>query len=360
MSPKTKKPSASTKKQDLMTRLKKGPVICAEGYVFEMERRGYMQAGNFVPTVVLDYPEVVEQFHRELVRAGSDVVLALTYYTHREKLKVIGREGDLDKLNRKAIEIAKKVANETNTLVAGGICNTWVYDPAKPKESAKAVRDQYIEQVVLAKEMGVDYMVAETIEYYGEAQVALEILKEYDFPVVLTAGAMYDKTLDGMYWPEALQKLEEAGADVVGYNCIRGPGTIMSLLQETRSRIKGYLAAVPVPYDTTWSNPTFHTFHRKDGKNSYTADLDEHLIGRYEVEKFTKEALELGVNYFGLCCGNAAHYTRTMAEALGRVTEASQFSPKMSTHAFFAGDESVAKHNKREGFTGTFQNENDE
>ena len=42
----------------LLQRLDKGPVICAEGYVFELERRGYLQAGAFVPEVVLDHPEV--------------------------------------------------------------------------------------------------------------------------------------------------------------------------------------------------------------------------------------------------------------------------------------------------------------
>jgi hypothetical protein len=33
----------------LLDRLAAGPVICAEGYLFELERRGYLQAGAFVP-----------------------------------------------------------------------------------------------------------------------------------------------------------------------------------------------------------------------------------------------------------------------------------------------------------------------
>ena len=36
---------------DLMERLGAGPVICAEGYLFELERRGYLQAGPYVPEV---------------------------------------------------------------------------------------------------------------------------------------------------------------------------------------------------------------------------------------------------------------------------------------------------------------------
>src|SRR5678815_5370617 len=111
----------------LMQRLDAGPGICAEGYVFELERRGYLQAGAFVPEVVLEHPEVVTQLHRDFVHAGSDVVEALTYYAHREKLRVIGREGDLEPINRQALAIAKQVADETGTLFAGDICNTNVY-----------------------------------------------------------------------------------------------------------------------------------------------------------------------------------------------------------------------------------------
>ena len=48
----------------LVDRLNKGPVICAEGFLFEIERRGYMASGEFVPMVSLDHPEVLENLHR--------------------------------------------------------------------------------------------------------------------------------------------------------------------------------------------------------------------------------------------------------------------------------------------------------
>src|SRR5947207_7993016 len=90
----------------LRARLEQGPVICAEGYLFELERRGYLQAGAFVPEAVLDHPEVVAQLHRDFVHAGSDVVEAFTYYAHREKLRLIGREAQLEEMNRQALRIA--------------------------------------------------------------------------------------------------------------------------------------------------------------------------------------------------------------------------------------------------------------
>ena len=66
--------------KNLIDRLNEGPVLCAEGYLFAMERRGYLQAGSFVPEVVLEHPEVVTQLHIEFIRAGSDIVQVLLDY----------------------------------------------------------------------------------------------------------------------------------------------------------------------------------------------------------------------------------------------------------------------------------------
>jgi betaine-homocysteine S-methyltransferase len=33
----------------LLERLERDVVLCAEGYLFELERRGYLQSGPFVP-----------------------------------------------------------------------------------------------------------------------------------------------------------------------------------------------------------------------------------------------------------------------------------------------------------------------
>ena len=70
---------SSKQKLGLIERLDEGPVICAEGYLFELERRCYLQAGAFVPEAVLEHPEEVTHLHRQFVYAWSDVVEALTY-----------------------------------------------------------------------------------------------------------------------------------------------------------------------------------------------------------------------------------------------------------------------------------------
>src|SRR5438132_1605097 len=194
----------------LLERLVAGPVICAEGYLFEFERRGYLQAGAYVPEVVLEHPDLVEGLHRDFVHAGSDVVEAI-------------------------------------------------------KRSGK--------------------------------------------PAVITVSVPREGHLrEGWTAAEACRRLEDAGADVVGMNCARGPATMLPLLREIRAAVTCHVAALPVPYRTTPAEPTFqsltdpHGISGPDGRPFPTA-LDPFLCSRYEIAEFGTEASALGVRYLGVCCG---------------------------------------------------------
>ncbi len=339
--------SQTTKtKQSITERLQKGVVLGAEGYLFELERRGYLKAGAYVPEVVLDHPEALRQLHREFLRAGSEVLVAFTYYAHRDKLREIDREKDLEQLNRQAVRIAQEVAREGDALVAGNICNTWVYDPKDQKRSSKIVRAMYQEQVGWAAEEGVDLVIAETIEYLGEALIALEVIKQYNLPALISFGAVHDKTKDGYDWIEACKILADHGADIVGFNCIRGPKTILPLLKKLRAQVDCPIAATPVPYHTTPQLPAFQ-FLKYKGKKAFPLSLDSHLCTRDEMADFAREAQDIGVNYIGICCGGAPHHFRAMAEALGRTVPASQYSPDISQHAMLGKEGSAKQHEQQ-------------
>ena len=66
----------------------------------------------------------------------------LQYYVHRAKLRVIGREEDVERMNRKALQMAREVADETGTLMAGNICNTSVWVP-NDKQSEEEVEQMF-------------------------------------------------------------------------------------------------------------------------------------------------------------------------------------------------------------------------
>ena len=337
-------------KPGLLERLAEGPVVCAEGYLFEFERRGYLQAGAFVPEVVLEHPELVTQLHREFVHAGSDVVEAFTYYAHREKLRMIDKEHLLEEMNRQALALAKEVADETGTLLAGDICNTNVF--VDDAHSRAAVRAMFEEQVSWAVDADVDYIVGETFTFGEEALLALETIQATGLPSVITFSIHQDATTGEGWAPEdACKRLEDAGADVVGLNCARGPRTMLPLLEKVRAAVDGHIAALPVPYRTTDAEPTFHSLRDPHcdvipaGRPFPTA-LDPFVCNRYELEDFAREATALGVDYLGVCCGAGPHHIRAVAEGLGRTPAASRFSPDMSKHAFLGTDERVPREYK--------------
>ena len=340
----------SARSPGLLERLSKGAVICAEGYLFEFERRGYLQAGAFVPEVVLEHPELVEQLHREFVHAGSDVVEAFTYYGHREKLRLIGREKDLEPMNRTALKIAKKVARATGTLFAGNICNTTSYVPDE-KATHKASRRMFDEQIGWAADAGVDFVIGETYSHGGEALIALDAIKAAKLPAVVTLAILTSGlTREGWDPVDACKRLEDGGADVVGLNCSRGPRTMLPLLKRIRKAVKCEMAALPVPYRTTPKEPTFQSLSDRHcdclpGDHPFPIALDPFTCNRFEIAEFGKEAFALGVRYLGVCCGAGPHHIRALAEALGRKPPASAYSPDMSKHYIFGNTKGLRARN---------------
>jgi betaine-homocysteine S-methyltransferase len=333
---------------DLLERLERDVVLAAEGYLFELERRGYVQSGPFVPEVVLDFPDAVKELHREFLRAGAEVMEAFTYYGHREKLRMIGREDDLEPLNRNALRIAKEVAQEGDALLAGNICNTWAYDPEDPETSGAVVREMYEEQVGWAVEEGADFIIAETNDYLGEALIGVEVIKKHGLPALVTFASTSETTIDGYEFDEACSQVEAAGADVVGMNCSRGPATMLPILERIRAAVSCPVAAQPVPYRTTPEEPTFVSLTDDDGRHAFPVALDPFVLTRMEMAEFAVAARDLGVGYIGICCGGAPHHVRSMAEALGRTVPASRYSPAMELHPVLG--ENVKERDKR--FTG--------
>ncbi len=242
------------------------------------------------------------------------------------------------------------MADETGSLLAGDICNTNVFLP--DDDSGTSVRAMFDEQVGWAVEAGVDYVVGETFDWAEEALIALEAIKETGLPSVITLAIHQEGTTREGWTPEdACKRFEDAGADVVGLNCTRGPKTMLPLLERIRATVDGHVAALPVPYRTTEAEPSFQSLRDPDcdvipGDQPFPSALDPFVCNRYELEDFARKANELGVRYLGVCCGAGPHHIRAVAEGLGRTPPASRFSPDMSKHAFLGTDERIPQEYK--------------
>ena len=343
-------------KRQLIQRLNEGPVICAEGFLFEIEKRGYLAAGEFVPMVSLENPEALENLHKDFQHAGSDVVEAFTYNAHREKMRVIGKEELIEPLNRAALQIAKKVADnpidggEPN-LMAGNISNSNIWEQGN-LDSHKEVEKMFNEMVGWSVDEGADLLVGETFYYAEEAYMALDIIQKAGLPSVITIAPMAENEMrDGVSILDTMKELEQRGADVVGMNCFRGPDTMMPYLREARKVLKCHMGALPLPFRTTDANPTFFNLPDDHGCScpaphgrTFPTALDPLYCNRYEMREFGKEAFELGINYLGVCCGATPMHIREVAEAAGLTVPASKYRENMSNHFMYGTNERTADH----------------
>ena len=343
-------------KRQLIERLNDGPVICAEGFLFEVEKRGYLAAGEFVPMVALEHPEALENLHKDFQHAGSDIVQAFTYNGHREKMRVIDKEELLEPLNRAALKIAKKIAdNPINggepNLMSGNISNSNIWEKEN-KESHLEVERMFNEMVEWAVDEGADLIMGETFYYAEEAYKALEVIKKSGLPAVINIAPMAENIMrDGVSIVDTCKELEQRGADVVGMNCFRGPATMLPYLKEIRKAISCHMAALPLPFRTTEENPTFFnlpdnngcTCHAPHGRTFPTA-LDPLYCNRYEMRAFFEEVNKIGIKLLGVCCGATPMHQREVAEAVGLIVPASKYREKMANHFMYGTNERIAKH----------------
>jgi methionine synthase I (cobalamin-dependent) len=300
------------RKKGILERLQEGPVLGDGGYLLELEKRGWVRAGPFTPEVALTNPDALRELHREFREAGSDVLQALTFYASRDKLATVGLDNQLEELNRAAVRIAREVAGE-KCLVAGNLSLTWMYEPDSPS-AADRVRRTFDEQLAIQAEEGVDFIIGETFSWVGEALLAVECAKKTGLPVMVTICLEnQEETLEGMTVGEAAKALADAGADIVGMNCLRPPEHTLPYMEQMRKAVSGYVGCQPVAYHTPKERPDFSSMPE------FPLGLDPLQLTRKEMADYARNAQEMGINYIGACCGAVAIHIREMARVLGKL-----------------------------------------
>jgi len=299
----------------ILERLADGPVLGDGGYLLELEKRGYVQAGPFTPEVVIENPDALAQLHSEFLRAGADVLQTMTFYASDDKLATVDLAGRVDEINRAAVQIAREVATHGDALVAGNLSLTWAYLPEDPS-SADHVRELFDRQLEKQIEAGPpDFWIGETFSYLGEALLFVERAKATGLPVMVTMSYEQQVPLsyEGDTPAECARRLRAAGADVVGVNCLNGPGQALPIAIEMREAVDGFVAAQPVAYRTTAEQPDFTAFP------GFPFELDPLQVSRHEMADFARKAREAGIDYIGSCCGAVHAHVRAMAKVLDKV-----------------------------------------
>ncbi len=291
------------------------PVLFDGGTGTELYGRGVF-LNRCYEELNLTRPELVEEVHRDFLLAGAEAIETNTFGANRPRLEASGLGDHVREINREGARAARRAAGARG-WVAGAIGPLGIrLEPWGPTTVDEAVA-LFHEQIEGLLEGEVDLFVLETFSDLVEIQAAVRAVRAAsDRPVIAMMTVNEEgRTPEGVP-PEWLgQKLDAAGADVVGINCSVGPAPMLSVLEAIAATTTRPLAAMPnagIPRSV-------------DGRMLY-------LTSPAYMARYVRRFVETGARVVGGCCGVTPEHIRAMREVLGPAGAAG-LSPRVAVAA---------------------------
>ena len=245
-------------------------------------------------------PEIVLEVHKQYVRSGAEVLETNTYGANRVKLRTFGIEDDLHDINTSAVEIARKAAGDS-VYVAGAIGPLGIrIEPYGPTALDEA-REYFREQAEALRDAGVDLFILETMSNIAEVEQGILAIRDIcSLPVIAQMTIGNDsRTIYGDAPKLIAERLDRAGADVIGLNCSVGPDVMLDAIEEMSAVTAKKLSCQPnagLPREVA-------------GRQMYMASPE--YMGKY-----AKRLIHKGVKFLGGCCGTTPEHIKVMADAV--------------------------------------------
>jgi 5-methyltetrahydrofolate--homocysteine methyltransferase len=283
-----------------LDRLKSGQVLVSDGATgTNLQARG-LALGTPGEVWVLEAPDEIKGLHERFIAAGSDIILTCTFGASSVRLEQVGLNAKAADVNRRAVELARQVADGHDVLVAGSIGPLGhLLKPLGPLEPGDALA-AYTEQARVLVEAGVDLLVIETQFDLTEAEAAVQGVRSVsNLPLVCSFS--YDRgtrTMMGVRPGQAGKQMAEWGVDVVGINCGRSLDENLKSLQELR-------AATDLPI---WFKPNAG-LPELDAQGHPTYSVSPAAMGEHTVEW-----IAAGAQIVGGCCGTSPEHLGEIAK----------------------------------------------
>ncbi len=243
-------------------------------------------------------PDAITEIHRAYVEAGAQAITTNTFNSNRALLDTIGVDASVEDVFVAAVACARAAEPEFVAADIGPTGHMLAPFGDLEEEDAFAL---FAEQARAAEKAGVDFILIETIPDVAEAEIAIRAAKEHsDLPVF--ASMTFEEngfTLMGNDIPTCTQRMQEAGADVVGINCSHGPETL-------RSQIATMIEAASKP---VLVQPNAGMPELVDGQVVYRMDPAA-------FANAVSDMIECGATVFGSCCGSTPAFTAELAKLL--------------------------------------------
>jgi methionine synthase / methylenetetrahydrofolate reductase(NADPH) len=246
----------------------------------------------------LTHPDQVLHIHKAYIEAGADIIQTNTYGANYIKLARYGLEDSVKKINKAAVQIAKKAAGK-DTFILGTIGG--IHGSRTSIGTKEEIKRSFREQLYCLLLEGIDGLLLETYYDFDELTTVLKIAREETDIPIITNVSMHEAGVlqNGMELADALQQLDDLGADVVGINCRLGPHHMLKSLEFVPLMKRALLSVYP--------NASYPGY--KDGKLFY--ENKPEYFEKYAIN-FRKE----GVNLIGGCCGTTPEHIQALAKGL--------------------------------------------
>jgi methionine synthase / methylenetetrahydrofolate reductase(NADPH) len=189
-------------------------------------------------------PDLIRGIHERYVAAGARLIETNSFGANAARLAKYGFEHRVNEINWTAAKLARETTRGTDVFVAGSVGPLGLTaDQAKDQGiDRKAV---FQEQIGALLDGGVEVIFFETFTDLEELLLALHVKQSlHHYPAVCSMACSEEGRLpDGMPLPQAFEKLREAGAEILGANCLNGPQAMLRLFQ--RLPVEGLLSAFP-------------------------------------------------------------------------------------------------------------------
>nr|WP_283682172.1 homocysteine S-methyltransferase family protein [Parablautia sp. Marseille-Q6255] len=289
-------------KQGFKELVQQGTVLL-DGATGSNLRNAGMPVGICAEQWILEHPEVMKELQRAYVEAGSQILYAPTFSGNRISLALHGLQERLTGLNTKLVELSQE-ASGGRAYVAGDMTTTGKLLEPRGDISYQELYEVYQEQARVLISAGVDLIVAETMMNVDETVVLLDAVQSVaQIPVMCTLTVEADgSALYGGSAVEAVETLQEMGADAVGINCSVGPDQLEAVVASMYRAARIPVIAKP---------------------NAGIPVMDEHGQAHYSMgpEQFAvsmKRLVENGARIVGGCCGTTPEYISLLAQTLRR------------------------------------------
>ncbi|MDN5332345.1 MAG: 5-methyltetrahydrofolate--homocysteine methyltransferase [Tepidanaerobacteraceae bacterium] len=287
---------------DLMMKLKE-KVLLFDGAMGTMLMKRGLSPEKCPEILNLESPEIVEEVHRQYVKAGADIIETNTFGANRCKLSSFGLEDKVAGINKRAVEIARRAAKDT-ALVAGSIGPTGRLISPLGDLTFDEAYDIFREQAGYLLTAGVDLIVIETMSDLQEMRAALLAVKDCGkIPVIcLMTFEQNGRTLTGTDAETALRVLSAMGATAVGLNCGLGPKEALEIAKKMTK-----IGMVPVCVQPNAGLPDV-----REGETIYTVTPEE-------MAMYMKKMVLSGVSIVGGCCGTTPEHIKAMSSSISGI-----------------------------------------